>query len=37
MATTSSKDLRLTGIIDDIYSGDYQLPEFVISLKLMIF
>lgn len=28
MATTSSKDLRLTGIIDDIYSGDYQLPEF---------
>ncbi|MFV5381707.1 GmrSD restriction endonuclease domain-containing protein [Acinetobacter towneri] len=28
MTTTSSKDLRLTGIIEEIYSGDYQLPEF---------
>ncbi|KAB0650377.1 DUF262 domain-containing protein [Acinetobacter bohemicus] len=28
MTATSSKDLKLTSIIDEIYQGEYQLPEF---------
>ncbi|MBP7306996.1 MAG: DUF262 domain-containing protein [Saprospiraceae bacterium] len=27
-STTSSKDLKLNGVIEQIYQGDYQLPEF---------
>ena len=27
-STTTSKDLRLNSVIDQIYEGEYQLPEF---------
>ena len=26
--STSSKDLKLNNVIEQIYEGDYQLPEF---------
>ena len=32
MTTTSSKDLRLTGIIEEIYSGDYQYLNFSVTM-----
>ena len=27
-STTTSKDLRLNSVIEQIYEGEYQLPEF---------